>query len=130
ARSSGQSAMPRWAIRLDGKRIVSVPSSCTDPSRRPTMPMIDFMVVVFPAPLRPSRVTTSPTATSNCTPCRMCDSPYHALRSRTESKGLTEADSGMPGPEIGLHHVGILRHRGVVALRQDLAAREHRDMVR
>ena len=29
------------------------------------MPMIDFSVVVLPAPLRPSSVTTSPARTSN-----------------------------------------------------------------
>ena len=32
------------------------------PLRRGTRPMIDFIVVVLPAPLRPSNVTTSPSA--------------------------------------------------------------------
>src|SRR5271170_6641536 len=94
------------------------------------MPMIDFMVVVLPAPLRPSRVTTSPDATSNSTPCRMCDSPYHAFRPRTASKGLAFAPSSMPGSEVRLDHVRILRYRRVIALGENLPAREHRDVVR
>ena len=32
-------------------------------------------VVVRPAPLRPSSVTSSPRPTTRSTPCRMCDSP-------------------------------------------------------
>ena len=59
-RSSGQNAMPARAISLDGEPISSRPSKRTEPVRWPTMPMIDFSVVVLPAPLRPSSVTTSP----------------------------------------------------------------------
>ena len=59
-RSSGHQAMPRRAIRFDASVIVSVPSNVIEPSRRGTTPMIDFSVVVLPAPLRPSSVTTSP----------------------------------------------------------------------
>ena len=84
-RSSGQMAMPSRAMRFDGRLEVSVPSKTIAPLRWVTMPMIDFSVVVFPAPFLPSKVTTSPRATSNDAPCRMCDSPYHALRSRTLS---------------------------------------------
>jgi hypothetical protein len=40
--------------------IVSTPSKVIEPRRLAMMPMIDFSVVVLPAPLRPSRVTTSP----------------------------------------------------------------------
>ncbi len=67
------------------------PSNAIEPSRRGTMPMIDFSVVVLPAPLRPSSVTTSPAATSKSTPCRTCDSPYQALSSRTASSGAPAA---------------------------------------
>ena len=59
-RSSGQNAMPARAISFDAAPISSRPSKRTEPLRRPTMPMIDFSVVVLPAPLRPSSVTTSP----------------------------------------------------------------------
>src|SRR3954452_15788771 len=96
------------------------------------MPMIDFSVVVLPAPLRPSSVTTSPWCTSNVTPCRMCDSPYQACRSLTESSGART--SSMAGPRIARAHVrflhlGIVRHRRIVALRQHPAARQHGDAV-
>ena len=63
-RSSGQKAMPARAISFDGRPISSRPSKRTEPVRWPTMPMIDFSVVVLPAPLRPSSVTTSPARTS------------------------------------------------------------------
>ena len=59
-RSSGQYAMPRCAIRLEASATISLPSNAIEPSRRGTMPMIERSVVVLPAPLRPSSVTTSP----------------------------------------------------------------------
>ena len=42
--------------------------------------MIAFSVVVLPAPLRPSRVTTSPRRTSKLTPCSTWLSPYQPLQ--------------------------------------------------
>src|SRR5262245_4990809 len=93
------------------------------------MPMIDFMVVVLPAPLRPSSVTTSPGMMWKSMPCRMCDSPYQALRPLTARSGASEAASGMAGSHIGLDHLRVLRDGGVVALGKDLAARQHGDGV-
>src|ERR1700685_4639140 len=90
------------------------------------MPMIALSVVVLPTPLRPSKVTTSPARTSKLTPCRMCDSPYHACRSVTVRSA---AISGMAGPEIGLAYGRIGRHRLVIALREHPAAGEHGDAV-
>src|SRR5215469_11928740 len=92
--------------------------------------MIAFNVVVFPAPLRPRSVTTSPWCTLNSTPCRMCDSPYHAWRSRTDSRTLPALASGMAGPQVSLHDIWIPRHARIVAFGQDLAARQDRDRVR
>ena len=63
-RSSGQKARPRRAMALEACPISSAPSKRTEPVRRRTMPMIDLSVVVLPAPLRPSSVTTSPGRTS------------------------------------------------------------------
>src|ERR671913_413303 len=91
------------------------------------MPMIAFSVVVFPTPFRPSSVTTSPCRTSKSTPCRMCDSPYHACSPRIASSGPGAAASRMPAPHISLDHVGIARDRPVIAFRKDLAALKHRD---
>src|SRR5687767_2048506 len=119
-RSSGQNAMPSRAIALEARVDVSFPLKRMEPVRLPTMPMTAFRLVVLPAPLRPSRVTTSPSATSKSMPCRMCDSPYQALRPRTSS---------MPGAQVGLYHLRVLRDAGVVAFGEDLAAREHGDAV-
>src|SRR5688572_15408503 len=122
----------------EGMRMVSTPSKVTDPLRFGRMPMIDFKVVVLPAPLRPSRVTTSPGATSKLIPCKTWDSPYHASRSRTASSGAAaaagmlrcaRAASGMHASDIGLDDARILGHGGVVAFGEDAAAGEHGDPV-
>src|SRR6478736_1709115 len=122
-RSSGHHAMPRSAMRFEDSAIVSAPSKVMDPSRRGTAPMIDLSVVVLPAPLRPSSVTTSPSAISKSTPCRMCDSPYQALRPFTSSR------LAIPRPQVGLDHARILGDGGVIALGEDLATLEHRDAI-
>ena len=97
-RGSRRSRAPRDSRRCRAARSGSTracrspgPSNAIEPSRRGTMPMIDFSVVVLPAPLRPSSVTTSPAGTSNVTPCSTCDSPYQALSSRTASSGAPAA---------------------------------------
>src|SRR6266849_6646277 len=124
-RSSGQNATPSRAMRSEDSAMICVPSKRIEPSRRATMPMIDLRVVVLPTPLRPSSVTTSPRRTSNCAPCKMCDSPYQAFRSAT----ARSAASGMLGAEVSFDHFGMTGHRPIVALRDDLAAREHRNVV-
>src|ERR1700704_4170404 len=123
-RSSGQMAIPRRATPFEAKSIVSKPRKLIDPCRWPTIPMIDFSVVVLPAPLRPRSVTTSPRGTSNCMPCRMCDSPYQAFKPFTAS-----STSAMAGSEVGLDHLRILRNGGVVAFGEDLAALQDRDSI-
>src|SRR5688500_10314250 len=122
-RSSGQKATPRRATLSAGKRMVSTPENLIEPSRRPTMPITDLSVVVLPAPLRPSSVTTSPSRTSKSMPCRMCDSPYQALRP------LTSRRLGMSRPEVRLHHARIPGYRVVVAFGEDLTPLQHRDGV-
>src|SRR5271157_5245096 len=101
------------------------------------MPMIDFSVVVLPAPFRPSKVTSSPSRTSRSTPCRICDSLYQACSplSFSTTAGSTagiraKAASGMSRPHIGLPHLFVLRHRPIIAFREHPPAREHRDAVR
>src|SRR3954470_12914347 len=123
-RSSGQKAIPRRAILSEERRVNSEFRNAIVPCRRPTIPITDLSVVVFPAPFRPSRVTTSPSRTSNSMPCRMCDSPYQAFRPRTSSRlGITRS-------EIGFDDARILRHGAVVALGQDLATLQDGDPVR
>src|SRR5262245_60800491 len=92
------------------------------------MPMIDFIVVVLPAPLRPSSVTTSPGSTSNVAPCSTCDSPYQACSPSTASSGAVLGLS-MAGSEIGLAHARMGRDRVIVALGHHASAREHGDAV-
>ena len=51
------------------------PAKLTSPRAGGTRPMIAFIVVDLPAPLRPSSATTSPALASSDTPCRMCARP-------------------------------------------------------
>ena len=51
------------------------PSKATVPEAGGTIPMIAFITVDLPAPLRPSSATTSPAAASSETPCRMWARP-------------------------------------------------------
>src|ERR1700761_4034818 len=95
---------------------VSAPRNFTCPSRRGTRPMIDFIVVVLPAPLRPSSVTTSPSRTSKSTPCRIWLSPYQAFKPLISS---------IDGSQIGGHDLRVLRDTGVIALGQHTPAGQH-----
>src|ERR1700722_7293725 len=137
ARSSGQIAMPALAIWFGGRLTISAPRNLTWPSRRGTSPMIDFIVVVLPAPLRPSNVTTSPSRTAKSTPCRMWLSPYQAFSplifsiapSGIAPSGIPGSGMGELGAEIGGDHLGVFRYLGVVALSQHAAAGKHGDGV-
>src|ERR1700761_9418199 len=137
-RSSGQNAMPIRAMRSEVARMISVLLKRIEPVRLPMMPMIDLSVVVLPAPLRPSKVTTSPAFTLKFIPWRMWDSPYQVSRfwtpSTSAAAGLAAGASasfisGMTGPQIGFLDPLVLGELGVIALRQHLPARQHRDDV-
>src|SRR3954471_9596938 len=109
--------------------MVSLPLILIEPLREPTRPMIERSVVVRPAPLRPSSVTTSPLFTDRLTLCRMCDSPYQDCRSEISNAGVPPtADAAPPccnvavlisvcsfqragsGTHVGFHHLRILRY--------------------
>src|SRR6516225_4490332 len=123
--------MPSRAIRFEGSPVSSLPRKATEPRRCGTIPMIALSVVVLPAPLRPSRVTTSPSPSSKLIPCKICDSPYQAFSSLTRNTSRPGADaSGMTGSEIGLNDLRIIRYGRVIAFGQDPAAGQHRDRVR
>src|SRR3954471_9390111 len=107
------------------KPIASTPSKTIEPFRLGRMPIIDFIVVVLPAPLRPSSVTTSPGNTSKLIPCRTWDSPYQAWRSRPARRGAVRAKGpegtaaerlGMSHPDVSRDDAGFLRHHGLVPL--------------
>ena len=55
-------------MRCVGMAIVSTPLTRMLPLRAPVKPMMARMVVVRPAPFRPSSVTTSPGCTTMSTP--------------------------------------------------------------
>src|SRR3984885_5619158 len=128
-RSSGQIATPIRAMRSEARPTVSLPSNFADPLRLPTMPMIDLSVVVLPAPLRPSSVTTSPRRTSKSTPCRMCDSPYQACSPETTICIDGETASSMSDPEVGGFHIRVLRDGGVIALGEHASPGQHRNAI-
>ena len=56
------------AILSDDARVMSLSLKRIEPVRLPMMPITDFSVVVLPAPLRPSSVTTSPAFTLKLMP--------------------------------------------------------------
>src|SRR6478609_1889171 len=97
------------------------------------MPMMARSVVVLPAPLRPSSVTSSPSPMLKSIPCRMCDSPYQACKFSTRNSSFESlekaAASRMPGSHIGFDDFGIAGDRGVITLGQDAAAGQYRDGV-
>src|SRR6195952_975389 len=136
-RSSGQNATPIRAILSGGVRMMSWLSKGIEPVRLPMIPMIDFSVVVLPAPLRPSRVTTSPACTLKSMPCRMWDSPYQASRFCTDSTGVPAAgtddvaaaitESAMSRPQIRFLDALVLGQIGIIAFRQHMPARQHGD---
>src|SRR6185436_7147373 len=120
--------MPSRAIWLDLRWMVSRPSYAIEPLRAASMPMTARMVVVLPAPLRPSSVTTSPAFTLNVMPCRMWLSPYQACTSCTAS-----CASAMPGPPTGTHvrldDLRVAADLGVRTFRQHVPARQHGNAV-
>src|SRR6478672_10904389 len=113
--------------------MVSTPFTTIDPVLRPTRPRIDLSVEVRPAPLRPRSVTTSPLCTVRSTPCSTWDSPYQAFRPAMRRTSPAPdrfcPGSAMRGPHVRLHHGGIARDLGVVALREHRAPLQHRDGV-
>src|SRR5882757_1867819 len=137
-RSSGQKAMPIRAILSEEARVMSVSLKRIAPVRLPMMPITDFSVVVLPAPLRPSSVTTSPAFTLKLMPCRIWDSPYQASRFSTASTGARPAAvtvrsaifaSAMTCPQIGFLDALVLGQFGIVAFGKHLAAGQHRDNI-
>src|SRR5437762_1548477 len=127
--------MPSRATLCVAIAMVSLPWTLIDPLRLPVRPMIARIVLVRPAPLRPSSVTTSPSSTWKFTPCSTCDSPYQACRSLTSSKRLFAAISMRSGEfdiraaHVGLDHRRVLRNLLVRPFGERRAALQHRDRV-
>src|SRR5574337_1154451 len=121
-------------MRCVGMAMVSWPLILIEPLRAPVRPMMARSVEVRPAPLRPSRVTTSPGCTTMSTPCSTCDSPYQASRLRISSAGVPAISVRPLQLAIGRAHVRfhdlwILRDFFVGPFGQDGAALQHRDAI-
>src|SRR5450755_750648 len=119
-RSSGTKPMPRFAMRSERHAPIALFSNVTLPLRLATIPMMLRSVVVLPAPLRPTRVTISPSPTSKSTPRTIWLSSYQALSPRTLS---------MLAAQVGVDDALVAAHFGVAAFNEDRAALHHRDAV-
>src|SRR3954467_11382725 len=142
-RAAGPQPMPARA-RASAERLPrSVPSKVTAPSICRCRPMTERSRVVLPAPLRPTRVTTSPGATSMLTSVRTRASPYQAERPETSSMRdssclamacavavVVRVSSLMGCSEVCRDAPLVGAHLVVGPLRQHLTRLEHRDGVR
>src|SRR5262249_42406515 len=77
--------MPRLARLCGGSRVMSSPRKRIRPERTGSRPVMLSMMVVRPAPLRPTSETTSPSPTSSVTPRRMCAGPRKVFMASTSS---------------------------------------------
>ena len=68
-RPSGAWIRPSATRRCALTRVMSRPSNHTEPDVSGRSPEIARIVVVLPAPFAPSSVTSSPSCTTNETPC-------------------------------------------------------------
>src|SRR5574343_1766481 len=125
--------MPSLAMWCGAIAIDSRPLMVMEPVRLPTSPTMDLMVVVRPAPLRPSKVTTSPLCTVRSTPCRMCDSPYQAwrllMRRNSVGSAMGTLQRVVGRAHIGFEHLGVLRYHAVRSFGNHLATLQHADGV-
>src|SRR5690554_481468 len=80
-------------------------------------------VVVLPAPLPPTMVTTSPSLTSSETSCRIVVAPYPAVTLFSRSIGRLLA-------EIGFNDSFVLHYFLRLSLRENLARTDHDNSVR
>ena len=94
-------------------------------------PMIAFIVVDLPAPLRPTRATHSPAPTPSETPKRICAWPYQASsRCDVKHRSARAASArSRAAAEVDLAHARVVAHRRGRPFGDQLAARQHDDAV-
>src|ERR671924_483221 len=83
--------MPRLARLCGGNLVMSSPWKRIRPDRTGSRPVMLSMMVVRPAPLRPTSDTTSFSPTVSDTPCRMCAGPRKVLMASTSSSTLASS---------------------------------------
>src|SRR5216684_1119122 len=123
-RSSGTYANPSAKRTCAGWLNSSLPLKIADPRVLSKRPMMDFNVVVLPAPLRPIRQTISPLATSILTSCSTWLAPYQALRLL-----ICNIRSVLPLAKIDPLHRLVLADLQRRSFRQQLAMVQHEDAV-
>src|SRR5215470_16115836 len=82
--------MPSRARRCGGSLLMSLPWKVIFPERKGRRPMMLSMVVVLPAPLRPTSTTDSFSRTASDTCRRMCARPRKVLMPCRSSMGRSE----------------------------------------
>src|SRR6267142_6654768 len=80
--------MPQSARSCVGRRVMSAPLNVTVPLRTGSSPMMLSMVVVFPAPLRPTRHTVSASPIESRTSRSTWAGPRNVLRRSTSSMAV------------------------------------------
>src|SRR5881394_2373914 len=98
--------MPRPARAWRGRRPRSTPSKLTDPALAGRWPMTVRMRLVLPAPLRPTRLTMLPPATSSEKPRSACTEAMVTWTEEILSTGFPLLASRDVAP-----HLGIGQHR-------------------
>src|SRR5918912_1443153 len=106
--------MPRFVASFGAATFTGCPSQRYWPSSAGWMPEMTLTSVDFPAPLSPTRPTTSPGMTRKSTPFSARTAPNRLVIPRTSSRGVVSAISGSP-PQFGLGDTRILAARRVAA---------------
>src|SRR5262249_17072086 len=86
--------MPASARAWVGSRLMSLPLNVTVPLRTGSSPMMLSMVVVLPAPLRPTRTTDSASPTFSETPLRTWAGPRKGWIRSTSSMAMGPQEIG------------------------------------
>src|SRR5450830_649514 len=115
--------MPLWAIRNAFRPSISAPRKRTEPLAC-TCPITDLTRVERPTPLRPSRLTISPSPTRRSMPCNTWLLPYQAC-----SPSMLRISVMARLAQISRLHggVGADRRRGVAS--DHLAVDQHGNLV-
>src|SRR5437868_1477407 len=115
--------MPARRMASGARPVMSAPSKTMRPRAGASRHTTDFSSEDLPAPLAPSRHTSSPARTVSDTPRSASTAPYRATTSVISSNALHVL------AEVALHHGGVGLHLGRRALRDLLAVVEHHHAV-
>src|SRR5438105_10103999 len=99
-RPSGHWAMPFLSTAWAGRPSRRSPRKLMLPAVGRRSPEIARTVVLLPAPLAPSRHTSSPASTRRLTPCSTSTAPYATDTPSSVSKDLSRA-------QVGADHVRV-----------------------